>query len=221
VSVPDDDVAGLACSDALQAATQRLWDRKADLLERESATRAVETAVADARVWARARGIDHIVYKRSTPFMNGDRYRPDLHDLQAIDPDAALVAIYRDPAASAHSAFRRGFEPTLGACAVTTAEHLALLAHQVETLGDRVFVLRYETFCSTPEAYREPLAAFCGIDPARVSVTIANDPPRPVRGDEWRDRTDAETAERLEAFMQTRRAWWAALGRRDLAVVSG
>jgi hypothetical protein len=216
VNVPADDESAMHCVDELQSATQALWNRKVDLAERALSERRVADAVVALRAWAGERSRSHVFFKRSAPFLPGDVHRPDLHDVFALVPDARVIVIYRDPAASAHSSFRRGFEDTLGACAVTTAEQLALLARQVETLPrERMFVMKYETFCTSPDAYLGELAAFCELDLECLRASLESQPPRPVRGDEWRGRVDRESADRLQSYMDARGSWWTPLHDRD------
>lgn len=187
-----------------------LWDRQGNherhRQARDELPRVVERLL---RLDSYAR-VSHVIFKRSAPFFEGDRWRPDLSDLLDLFEDLRMVAIYRDPRACTFSAFRRGFREGLRQCAVVSEEQLTYLAAQLGTLDEYLYrIIAYEELCSRPGPLLEELAGFCGLPAAGVLAAVEEENLKPAQNERWRRELDPSAQNFLEGFFDGRRvAQW-------------
>lgn len=195
----------------LMTATERLWDRQADQAELVEAQGQVHQVVSDLRALPSA--VSHVFFKRSAPFLAGNRYRPDLLDVAPVLGADRLILILRQPQASAVSAFRRGHQPDLRMCAAVCAEHLTLLSAQWSAWeGPRPLVVSYEGLIRQPDRWLPSLAAVCQMPLAWLQTATEALGLEADRLDAWRDTVAPHDRAMLEAFFSPRRCrQWAAL----------
>ena len=206
VSIPDDDVDAHDIVRRFNSATERLWDRQAVPTQRHAAGREMLELIEELRALEVYRNTSHVVYKRSFPFFNGDRYRPDLQDLFELFDDVRLVVIYRDPRASTASSLRRGFGPHLRACAVVIEEQLTYIAAQLATLDPaRYIITAYEELCANPVPIVRQLARFCGLDEEAMVRRAHTENVEVGRNDRWGSELSADEIAFLDRFFDARR----------------
>jgi hypothetical protein len=206
VSIPDSDVVALDIVRRFNAATERLWDRQAVLPLRHGDGREMLELVEELRALDAYRNTSHVVYKRSFPFFEGDRYRPDLHDLFELFDDVRLVVIYRDPRASTTSSLRRQFGPHLRACAVVIEEQLTYIAAQLATLDPAHYIITaYEDLCANPVPIVRELARFCNLDEEAMVRRAHTEKVEVGRNDRWGSELSADEIAFLDRFFDARR----------------
>jgi hypothetical protein len=206
ISLPTDNPVARALVDRFNALTQDLWDRHADASVVVAAKRELPTLHRELLALPEMRAVTHINYKRSAPFMLGDRHRPDLADLFDLFEDVRIIAAYRDPRASAASSLRRGFAPSLRQCAVITDEQLTYISAQLATLdADRYLALGYEHFCDAPHDWTARLAALTGLDEHALAQAMSEERIAPGRNDRWRQELAPDDAATLDEFFNARR----------------
>jgi len=216
VRLPDESPEAVRLVTAFNHANQALWDRHAELGERRAARVRLAASYRELLDLPAYRALTHVLYKRSAPFMLGDRYRPDLGDIVELFPGARTVVAYRDPRASTVSALRRGFAQGLGRCASITEDSLTYLSAQLATLPEESYrVVGYEAFCADPTAHARTLAPFLGLDAEALVAAVRGRAIDPRRGQRWPRELDDEASAALDRFFDARRlAQWPLLARR-------
>jgi hypothetical protein len=214
ISVPESDEEATALVQRFNAATIRLWDRKAESPVVSEAGREMVEIIDRLRDLPAYRDVTHVIYKRSFPFGYGDALRPDLSDLFSLFDDVRLVVTYRDPCASTASSWRRNFGPTLRSCAVVTEEQLGYIAAQLSTLDPADYLrYRYEQFCVAPEPTLRRIARLCQLPEDLLLEQARSENVRPDRRESWRADLGPEEVAFLERFFDDRRRrQWALLG---------
>ena len=215
VSVPREQRAAYRLVKQFQKANDHVWNRW-ESAERAGAGRRRMLEKIDALLAMPGyEQVDTVVFKRSAPFHRGDRYRPDLRDIDGMFRDYRILAIYRDPRASSASSYRRKFADNLRACAVITEEQLTCVSAQLATFPqERIASFGYEDFCREPMAHIDRIAAFCGLDAAPLEEAIAGERVAPDRIDAWKKRLDTEAGKFLDDYFdERRRSQWSHLSR--------
>lgn len=206
VSVPRSERVAYRLVKQFQKANDHVWNRWGPADRAEQGRRQMLEMIDRLLAMPGYDQVDTVVFKRSAPFHRGDRYRPDLRDIDRMFPDYRILVIYRDPRASTASSFRRKFADNLRACAVITEEQLTCVSAQLATFpDDRIASFGYEAFCREPTAYIDKLAAFCGLEAAPLQEAIAGERVAPDRIDAWRKRLDAPAAAFLDEYFDERR----------------
>lgn len=206
VTVPRSDRAAYRLVKQFQKANDHVWHRWGPADRAEHGRRQMLEKIDELLEMPAYAGVDTVVFKRSAPFHRGDRYRPDLRDIDRMFPDYRILSIYRDPRASTASSFRRKFADNLRACAVITEEQLTCVSAQLATFPeDRIASFGYEAFCREPSAYIDRVATFCGLDPAPLEAAIAEERVAPDRIDSWRERAAQEDVAFLDDYFDERR----------------
>jgi hypothetical protein len=213
VSIPDDDFNAHNIVRRFNEATEHLWDRHAVLALRDAQGQKMRELIEQLRAMDAYRNTSHVVYKRSFPFFDGDRYRPDLNDLFEIFDDVRLVVTYRDPRASTASSLRRGFGPHVRACAVVIEEQLTYIAAQLATLDPaRYIITAYEELCANPEPIVRQLARFCELDEEAMVHRAHTENVEVGRNDRWSSELSADEVAFLDRFFDAhRRRQWSLL----------
>lgn len=199
-----------AANERVSDITMRLWDRTLPIEGRIEAERDLDAFVADAAGQAQRDGITCLAYKRSSPFMVGDRYRPDVRDLARFGADVSVIAMYRDPLASCVSAFRRGHFETVRAAAVVASECLTNLSAQLGAFDpSRLLLLPYEALCAEPMAWVGRLAEACALPEGEMAELVSAAGMKPASGTRYREMLSTEEASWLEGFFDDarRRCW--------------
>ncbi len=199
-----------AVVEAFDRATANLWDRTAPWERGAKARAELPGLLERLHGLPGQEGISHVVYKRSAPFRKGDRHRPDLSDLSGFHEDWRVIAIYRDPCASAYSSFRRRFGKHLRQCAVTCEEQLTYMAAQLATLPPASFlVVPYESLCAEPRAWAERLGAFSGLPGGALAGALERESLDLTKLDRWRRELAPADQRLLDSFFDARRrAQW-------------
>lgn len=161
-----DDAKPLA--DAFAAGVNALWDGQGDPDTRDTRAQEVARSLAVLRASPAYAGVDHLIFKRSVPFGRPrDRFRPEPADVLALDPEARIVVMRRDPRAAAYSSLRR-FGGTLREVAASVAGNLDRLSRQLAALpAASVREVSYAQLCADRDCY-PTVARFCGLPVAPV-----------------------------------------------------
>lgn len=210
ISIADEEHEALALAQAFNDATQVLWDRHAAAAAALAAKRRAVEAVRGLTAVPAYRNLTHLIYKRSAPFMTGDRYRPCLHDLPDMFGNARILAIHRDPRASTVSSLRREFGSNLRQCAIVTEEQLTLLSAQIAAMNDgRTLCFAYEDFCADTASLCRRIAEFCGLSADRLIEAADAAAVEPGRNHRWRQDLAPSEIEFLDGFFSVarRRQW--------------
>jgi hypothetical protein len=183
-----------------------LWDRYGSLEQYQWAKHESLWILDELLSLPQYKQIQYILYKRSAPFMLGDRYRPDLADLFDMYEDLRIIVIYRDPRASTYSSFRRGFVNTLRHAAIITDEQLTYMAAQLATLPQESYMLlNYTNFCSRPSDYVHALAIFSGIDEGLLQEAATQEKVVLGQDDKWRNELASNDVAFLDQYFDDRR----------------
>jgi hypothetical protein len=212
-TVPRDDADAYHLTDKFNQVTTALWDREGDYLKHAVAAGELREIVGRFLAFPQFSSVTHLLMKRSAPFHEGDRYRPDIRDLLDAFPDLKIVVTLRDPRAATYSTFRRDFVDNLRFAAVVCDEMLTYLAAQLGTLSrDSFRVVNYEDFCVRPHVYGRMLADFCGLSEDEVLAAIEVEKPDPTKNELWQTAlSDEEQAFLNTYFSERRRHQWGLL----------
>lgn len=215
VSIPKRERSAYRIAKRFQRANDHAWNRwrAADRAE-EGRRRMLELIERLLRMPGYT-DVSSVIFKRSAPFHRGDRYRPDLRDIERMFDDHRIVVIYRDARASTASSHRRKFADNLRACAVITEEQLTCLAAQLATLPEESYAtFQYEDFCRDPDDYVGRIATFLGMDVDPLLDAVRKERVSSDRVDAWRTRlTEDEVAFLDDYFDERRCSQWARLSR--------
>jgi hypothetical protein len=183
----------------LDGVTARLWDERASFEARRAAEADLAEALVVLRGAAAESGVSCLVWKRSSPFLEGNDHAPDLADLGLFAPHARVLLVTRDPRAAASSALRRSHHDHLRRAAVVCRQRWTVLAGQADRLDPaRCRHLRYERFCADPGGHVPALARFAGLDEAHLRAAVDREGIDTGRLEAWRDRLPDRDAAELE-----------------------
>jgi hypothetical protein len=212
-TVPTSDTEAFHLTDRFNQVTTALWDREGDYLKHAVAAGEVRDIIGQFLSYPQYSGVTHLLAKRSAPFHEGDRFRPDFGDLLDAFPDLRIIVTIREPRASTYSTYRRDFVDNLRYAAVVCEERLTYLSAQIATLRrDRFRVISYEDFCERPHGYGRMLAEFCGLPEDEVMAAIDAEQPDPTKNQLWQTAlTPEEQTFLTDFFSERRRRQWAFL----------
>lgn len=196
-----------------------MWDRYGTCAQIEAALVRSGELLDELMGQPELAGVTHIVFKRSFPFGDGDRYRPDLYDLTRLFGQVRVVVPYRDPKAAAYSILRRGFFDHIRQCAIICEEQLTLLSAQLAAMPEASrYVYRYESFCEDPRRHVSRMAQVCGLPEDELVAALDAERVQSDRIDRWRNELPAGEVEFLDSFFdESRIGQWQALVDASLA----
>ena len=208
ISIPEEDKEARSLVAEFNKTTAALWDREATHETYQHAKEQLPKVLDHLLGLNNYADVSHIVYKRSAPFLKGDRYRPDASDLFNLFENMRMIVMYRDPKASSFSALRRGFADNLRHCAKICEEQLTYLSAQLATLNpDSYQVISYEEFCSQPEIWAEQLAEFCQLPAEDLLKAIDQENVTKGKNDRWLQELNSSEREFLSDFFDARRSF--------------
>jgi hypothetical protein len=206
IYLPNDEAPALELVCAFNSANMTAWDRYAPFDLQGEARRQMRRTLEELLSLPGYGSVSDVIFKRSAPFLLGDRYRPDLSDLLEIFPKTKVVAIYRDPRASTVSSLRRKFADHLRRCAIITEEQLTYLSSQLSTLPTSSYlIVRYESVCSRPDFYMQRIATFLEKSPSLLMAPAEREKIDAERIDRWKETLDSDSAQFLNQFFDDRR----------------
>lgn len=144
--------------------TSKIWDSLGSQKDYEMGHSLISKAITSVEDYLSEKKMAQtIIFKRSSPFLHGNRYIPDLIDIQRIfRPDRILIMV-RDPKQSSYSALRRGFMGDIKQCAVTCHINLALLSAEIDAIKNG-YVVSYNDFCKRPIQLGAEIADFLDLE---------------------------------------------------------
>jgi|GEM_PF-2400705 len=200
-SIPQDDRVARTYTKKFNDVTQTLWDRRGTVGGFLQAKKDLHRIIHEFAALPLNEDREHYVYKRSAPFLLGDRHRPDLVGLMEMYPEMKLLVMLRDPRASTFSSYRRDFADTLKQLAIICEEQLTYISAQLGAIEpSRYLIINYETFCQRPVEKILEVAYFLGLDKEALLAEIEREQISATQNQKWRQRLAPEDARFLEEF---------------------
>lgn len=205
-TVPHSLPALYAASESMHDATQQMWERAADYGQYLKAKDAFAAAAAVFASHEEAQAITHVIMKRSSPFQERDRCRPDLLDVLDVFPQARFIISYRDPREAAYTIYRWFYALNLRNAAVLTEEGLTTLAAQWKQIpAAQRMVIDYARFIETPRDVLARVAAFVGLDAESLAAASDQESLDDYADDPWRDGLHEQEISFLNTYFDQRR----------------
>lgn len=213
ISLPKEAVDAIRIVKDFRQTNLKMWDRYGTCEQIDAALARSGQLLDELMRQDELAGVTHVVFKRSFPFGDGDRYRPDLYDLTRLFGQVRVVVPYRDPKAAAYSILRRGFFDHIRQCAIICEEQLTLLSAQLVAIPEASrYVYRYESFCEDPHRHVSRMARVCGLPEGEIVAALDSERVQSDRIDRWRQELPGAEVEFLDAFFdESRIAQWQTL----------
>lgn len=185
--------------------TRLLWDIQSGLDEREKSKQKIKKSISEIENrLASEFGIDITVYKRSSPFLHGNRYIPDLLDIKDIFSNSKRIVMVRDPKQSSYSALRRGFLKDIKECGIVCHINLSVLASGIRSDND-VMLIDYHEFCSNPEVITKRLANFLDVDEEPLQLQVEKEKLTTQNLDKYKKHLSSKELDFLNEFFSKER----------------
>jgi len=186
--------------------TNQLWDTSGEINEYRDAQTKIPILLESLESEVNKLGdYDKFIYKRSSPFMKGNRYIPDPLDVyQLFGEKTKIIVMHRDPKESSYSALRRGFLKDIKHCAVTCHINLSLLSSLVPSLNSPL-VINYNKFCKSPLDFHEILADYLDVSESSVRKSFEEENVKSRGTDKYKTEMSKEQLEFLNKYFNEKR----------------
>jgi len=199
------DAYALKLVQQLTMQTQNLWDIDGNLDDYIGAKKAIPDIIEKLELYLSAKhNVTHFVYKRSSPFLSGNRYIPDILDVLELFKDPSVIVMLRDPKQSSYSALRRGFLSNIKQCAIVCHINLTLLMSVIKCL-ERILVINYNDFCEDHNRFIQQISEVLEIKSDILIESIHKEKLNTSNHKRYLKELDSKSIEFLDNYFDSRR----------------